>query len=72
MKEKPATTPCYLSLILIVEQKRSWMIWMEKTIILTVGFRLPKIGISGMNCCPMVAILKLAAMSNAPIQVITK
>ncbi|MEC1650028.1 hypothetical protein P9D74_03390 [Bacillus vallismortis] len=44
----------------------------EKTIILTVGFRLPKIGISGMNCCPMVAILKLAAMSNAPIQVITK
>lgn len=44
----------------------------EKTIILTVGFGLPKIGISGMNCCPMVAILKLAAMSNAPIQVITK
>ncbi|CAN2250027.1 hypothetical protein STFR1_20291 [Bacillus vallismortis] len=52
--------------------EKELMIWMKKTIILTVGFGLPKIGISGMNCCPMVAILKLAAMSNAPIQVITK
>lgn len=33
-----------------------------------LDFGLPKIGILGMNCCPMDAMLKLAAMSNVHIQ----
>lgn len=37
-----------------------------------LDFGLPKIGISGMNYCPMDAMLKLAAMSNVHIQAITK